>query len=42
MITIRNSICLGFDPNGSEYLLSHSVDSYRFEVGKSPVTLTGS
>lgn len=27
-------MCLGFDPNGSEYLLSHSVDSYRFEGGE--------
>lgn len=26
-----------FDPNGSEYLLSHSVGYYRFDVEKNRV-----
>ena len=29
-----SSLCLCFNPNGSEYLLAHSVGYYRFEMEK--------
>lgn len=31
---MRTSLGLCFNPNGSEYLLSHSVGYYRFDVEK--------
>lgn len=40
---MRSSLCLCFDPNGSEYLPSYSVGYNKVEVEKeqSPVTLMG-